>query len=63
MDILADGSLDYPHKVLAKLDLVTASVHSGLASSAQKVTKRVLRAMENPFVDIIGHPTGRLLGE
>ena len=63
VDILADGSLDYPHKVLAKLDLVTASVHSGLASSAQKVTNRVLRAMENPCVDIIGHPTGRLLGE
>ena len=63
VDILADGSLDYPDKVLAKLDLVTASVHSGLASSAEKVTRRLLRAMENPYVDIIGHPTGRLLGE
>ncbi|MCK4850488.1 MAG: DNA polymerase/3'-5' exonuclease PolX [Phycisphaerae bacterium] len=63
VDILADGSLDYPDKVLAKLDLVTASVHSGLASSAEKVTSRLLRAMENPYVDIIGHPTGRLLGE
>ena len=63
VDILADGSLDYPDEVLARLDLVTASVHSGLASSAQKVTSRLLRAMENPYVDIIGHPTGRLLGK
>ncbi len=63
VDILADGSLDYPDKILARLDLVTASVHSGLASSAQKVTERLLRAMENPYVDIIGHPTGRLLGK
>ena len=63
VDILADGSLDYPDKVLAKLDLVTVSVHSGLASSAEKVTGRLLRAMENPYVDIIGHPTGRLLGK
>ncbi len=63
VDILADGSLDYSDKVLAELDLVTASVHSGLASPAPKVTGRVLRAIENPCVDIIGHPTGRLLGE
>ena len=63
VDILADGSLDYPNKVLAKLDLVTASIHSGLASSAKKVTSRLLKAMENPYVDIIGHPTGRLLGQ
>ena len=63
VDILADGSLDYPEKVLKRLDLVTASVHSGLAGSTQKVTSRVLRAIENPYVDIIGHPTGRLLGE
>ena len=63
VDILADGSLDYPPKVLAKLDLVTASIHSGLAGSTQKVTSRLLKAMESPYVDIIGHPTGRLLGE
>ena len=63
VDILADGSLDYPDHILAKLDLVTASIHSGLAGSAEKVTSRLLKAMENPYVDIIGHPTGRLLGE
>lgn len=63
VDILADGRLDYPDDVLAGLDLVTASVHSGLASSAQKVTERLLRAMDNSYVDIIGHPTGRLLGK
>ncbi|NIA06152.1 MAG: DNA polymerase/3'-5' exonuclease PolX [Actinobacteria bacterium] len=63
VDILADGSLDYPPKVLDKLDLVTASIHSGLAGSAQKVTFRLLKAMESPYVDIIGHPTGRLLGQ
>ena len=63
VDILADGSLDYSPNLLAKLDLVTASIHSGLGGSAQKVTFRLLKAMENPYVDIIGHPTGRLLGE
>ena len=60
-DILADGSLDYPDEILAECDLVVASIHSGLSSDRKVVTRRTLRAMENPYVTIIGHPTGRLI--
>jgi DNA polymerase (family 10) len=63
MDILADGSLDFDDKLLAELDFVVASVHSGLASAREKVTMRTLKAMDNPYVNCIGHPTGRLIGE
>ena len=61
-DILSDGSLDYPDQVLAACDLVVASVHSGMRQSREKITARVLRALENPYVTILGHPTGRLIG-
>ncbi len=60
-DILADGKLDYPDTVLAACDIVVASVHSALRQERAKITKRVMAAMENPFVTILGHPTGRLL--
>ena len=60
-DILADGSLDYPDDVLAQFDLVIASVHSGLKMDQEKATERILRAVENPYTTILGHPTGRLL--
>jgi DNA polymerase (family 10) len=63
VDILADGKLDYDNKILADLDFVIGSIHSGLASSREKVTMRTLKAMDNPYVTCIGHPTGRLLGE
>jgi len=63
VDILADGSLDFDNKLLADLDFVVASVHSGLASAREKVTMRTLKAMDNPYVNCIGHPTGRLIGE
>jgi len=63
VDILADGSLDYDNKLLAELDFVVASIHSGMTSSREKVTSRTLKAMDNPFVHCIGHPTGRLIGE
>ncbi|MGD2094194.1 MAG: DNA polymerase/3'-5' exonuclease PolX [Phycisphaerales bacterium] len=63
VDILADGSLDFSDELLAELDFVIASVHSGLASSSEKVTTRTLKAMDNPYVSCIGHPTGRLIGE
>lgn len=63
VDIRADGSLDYPDEVLAELDFVVASVHSGWKSSAQVNTERILRAIANPYVDLIGHPTGRLVGQ
>ena len=63
VDILANGSLDFDDKLLAELDFVIASIHSGLASPREKVTKRTLKAMDNPYVHCIGHPTGRLIGQ
>ena len=62
VDILKDGSLDFPDELLAELDIVVASVHAGLSMSEVEMTDRVIRAIENPYVTIIGHPTGRLLG-
>lgn len=58
VDILKDGKLDYPDKILKQLDLVVASIHQGFAKN---VTERIFTAMDNPYVDIIGHPTGRLI--
>ena len=63
VDILADSSLDFDDKLLAELDFVIASIHSGLASTREKVTTRTLKAMDNPYVNCIAHPTGRLIGE
>lgn len=60
-DILGDGSLDYPTEVLASFDYIVASVHSNLTMSLEKATTRLLRAIENPYTTILGHPTGRLL--
>ncbi len=62
-EIRADGSLDYPDAVLADLDLVIASLHSGLRTGREKTTERMLSAIRNPHVDIIAHPTGRLIGQ
>ena len=62
VDILRDGSLDFPDEILAQLDIVIASVHANFSLSETEMTGRVIRAIENPFVTIIGHPTGRLLG-
>jgi DNA polymerase (family 10) len=61
VDILGDGSLDFPDSLLAELDIVTASVHSSFEQDREVMTRRLLRAMENPQVDVIGHLTGRLL--
>ncbi|UCF42278.1 MAG: DNA polymerase/3'-5' exonuclease PolX, partial [Planctomycetota bacterium] len=63
VDILADSSLDFDNKLLAELDFVVAAIHSGLASSREKVTTRTLKAMDNPYVHCIAHPTGRLIGQ
>jgi DNA polymerase (family 10) len=63
VDILANGSLDFDDKLLAELDFVIASIHSGLASPREKVTTRTLKAMDNPYVNCIAHPTGRLIGQ
>lgn len=62
VDILKDGDLDQPSDLLAELDLVVGSVHSFMDQDRTTMTKRVLRAIESGFVDILGHPTGRLLG-
>jgi DNA polymerase (family 10) len=59
VEIKADGSLDYPDDFLASLDLVVASLHSSLRQPREKITERLLNAVNNPHVDIIGHPTGR----
>jgi len=60
-DILRDGSLDFEDKVLSELDYVVASIHSVFNLSEPDMTRRVIRAMENPFVTMLAHPTGRLL--
>ena len=60
-DILANGDLDYPQEVLKTLDFVVASVHSGLKMDEQKANQRLVKAIENPYTTILGHPTGRLL--
>jgi len=61
VDILADGALDLADEVLAQMDIVIASVHTRFDQSREETTARVLRAIENPYVRILGHPTGRLL--
>jgi DNA polymerase (family 10) len=60
-DIRPDGSLDLADDCLAALDIVVASVHSGFNQDRQQMTERLLRAIEHPSVDILGHPTGRLI--
>lgn len=60
-DILVDGSLDYPDEVLKEFDFVIASVHSGFSVTDEQATQRLIRAMENPYVTMLGHPTGRIL--
>jgi DNA polymerase (family 10) len=60
-DILSDGSLDYEPALLERFDFVVASVHTQLNMSMEKATQRVLKAIENPYTTILGHPTGRLL--
>ncbi|MGD1995444.1 MAG: DNA polymerase/3'-5' exonuclease PolX, partial [Anaerolineae bacterium] len=63
VEVRADGSLDLPDDVLAELDLVVAAVHSALRQSRQQLTARALAALRNPYVDILAHPTGRLIGQ
>ena len=62
VDILANGRLDYPDSILEKLDWVVASAHSLFNLSEEAQTERLCKAMENPFVRVLGHPTGRQLG-
>lgn len=60
-DILPDGSLDYPDDILDSFDFVIGSVHSNFTMPEEEMTARICRALENPYMDILGHPTGRLL--
>jgi DNA polymerase (family 10) len=61
VEVHLDGSLDFPDEVLAELDLVVASLHSGLNHSTEELTERIITVMRNPHVDIIAHPTGRII--
>ena len=61
-DILASGDLDYPDEILAAKDVVVASIHSGFKQDESKLTDRIISAMKNEHVDIIAHPTGRVIG-
>lgn len=63
VDILSNGALDYPDDILKEMDLVIAAVHSGFKSSSEDMTRRILRAFSNPYVNVFVHPTGRLIGE
>ncbi len=60
-DILSNGDLDYPTEILAQFDFVVASIHSNLNMSLDKAMERLIKAIENPYTQILGHPTGRLL--
>lgn len=62
VDILSNGTLDYPDEILAGMDVVIASVHSAFKQDREKMTRRIISAIENPHVDIIAHLTGRLIG-
>ncbi len=63
VDILEDGSLDLTDQALSTLDIVIAAIHSKFRLSREKQTRRILKALDNPYVNIIAHPTGRLIGE
>lgn len=63
LEIRADGALDFANDVLAELDFVVASVHTSLRQDRAQITERVMNALRNPYVDVIGHPSGRLLGQ
>ena len=63
VDIHVDGTLDYEDELLAKLDIVVASPHASLRQDAATATERMLRAIANPYVHILGHPTGRYIGQ
>ncbi|MDD5687817.1 MAG: DNA polymerase/3'-5' exonuclease PolX [Elusimicrobia bacterium] len=63
VDILSDGTLDYPDEVLKELDLVIASIHTGFKQDEKTITGRITKAIQNKYLNIIGHPTGRLLNK
>lgn len=62
VDILSDGSIDYPERILRRMDVVIAAVHGGFQQHPDRMTGRLLDALDNPWVHVLGHPTGRVLG-
>ena len=63
VDILSDGSLDYPDEVLKEIEYVVAAIHTGFQQDEAQITSRIISALKNPFVHAISHPTGRIIGE
>jgi DNA polymerase (family 10) len=63
VDIRSDGNLDFSDDILKQMDIVVASIHSGFKQNREKITRRIISALRNPYVSVIAHPTGRLLGE
>lgn len=63
VDIRGDGRMDFDDEILKQMDIVVASIHSGFRQSKEQITKRLVSAMRNPYVSVIAHPTGRLIGE
>ncbi len=63
VDILSDGTLDYPDEVLKEIDFVVAAIHTGFNQSEEEITGRIISALKNPYVHAIAHPTGRIIGE
>jgi DNA polymerase (family 10) len=63
VEVLSDGNMGLPDEVLAQLDIVVASIHSGLRQDRATITERCIHVVRNPHVDILGHPTGRLIGQ
>jgi DNA polymerase (family 10) len=63
VDIRSDGNMDLPDEILKKMEIVVASIHSGFRQTREQITKRLVSAMRNPYVSVIAHPTGRLIGE
>lgn len=63
VDIKSDGRMDFDDDILSKMDIVVASIHSGFRQPEEQLTRRIVSAMKNPYVSIIAHPTGRLIGE
>lgn len=63
VDILGDGSIDYPQNILEELDFVLAAIHTGFKQSEEQMTNRIVKALQNPFVDCVAHPSGRLINK
>jgi len=63
VDILSDGTLDYPDEVLAEIDFVIAAIHTGFQQTEEQITNRIISALKHPLVHAIAHPTGRVIGE